>query len=117
MIQERFDNVNVPTKFGEVPFIFAKETRIVQLLLENGAKGWIDQKLPNRETLLTNDLKDENGKLATVYIEEGADVTLANSFEETPVMLTADPHIICSLIENGANVHEKLKKIRQVLTR
>ena len=33
MIQERFDNVNVPTKFGEVPFIFAKETRIVQLLL------------------------------------------------------------------------------------
>ena len=29
MIQERFDNVNVPTKFGEVPFIFAKETRII----------------------------------------------------------------------------------------
>lgn len=100
-------NVNAGDNNGRTPLYLARESKMAELLLKNGAN-------PKNETLKYSDTPlhnyDIKPEVIGILAKNGVDVNARNKFEKTPLETVNNVKAAEALINNGAdiNVRDKL---------
>ena len=102
-------NVNIQTKEGNTPLVFATNNGhidIVKMLLEKGAK--IELENDNLGTVLNSAVVKSNKELIKLFLKSGANINKTVHDGITPLMVSVyskDINITKMLIENGADIN------------